>query len=257
MNRLHVVLGRVFDGGTSRSVPEGELREALDAARFGADDGLATLVEGYGPLLMRAVRKYGAVMAADDARTAAALGLWTAVQSCDGELAGTPESFTAIAAACVEASLSEAAAESSAIHVPGRTLRRFFGVLRRAGGDAELAAAIAPEYSLSREAFYAIAEAMRCGSLDVEAVAAAAARVVDAHDELSAIEVRDLVSAAFKATDDTETEVIRAAYGFSDYRPKGDAEVGADFGMSRATAQRVRSRGLGKMREALAVDVEE
>lgn len=257
MNRLQSVLDGVFSGRVSRSMSPAEVGEAVELVRAGADEGVVRLVEGFGPLLRKSVRRYAPVLSADEAAAAAVLGVHEAARTCDGSGAGSPASFTAVVSACVDVALRDAAAESAAVHVPSRTLTRFFGVLRRAGGDAELAVAIAPEFSLSREAFYAVAAAVRCGSLDVESVADAAARVVSPEDGLSALETRELIGAAFRVVDDLESDVIRAAYGFSDFRAKPDAEIAGDFGMSRTTIQRVRARGLGKMREALAVDVEE
>lgn len=257
MNRLQSVLDGVFSGRVSRSLSAEEVEAAVELVRLGSDEGVVALVEGFGPLLRKSVRRYAAVLSSDDAGAAVVLGVHRAALDCDGSGAGSPQSFTAIVSACVGVALRDASVEATAVHVPSRTLDRFFGVLRRAGGDAELAAAIAPEFAMTRETFYAVAAAVRCGSLDVESVAASAERVAAPADGLSALETRELVHAAFRVVDDLESDVIRAAYGFSDFRAKPDAEIAGDFGMSRTVVQRVRARGLGKMREALAVDVEE
>lgn len=72
----------------------------------------------------------------------------------------------------------------------------------------------------------------------------------DSHDD---VEDRLLVEAAFAAVDDLEEEVCRLAYGFSDYDPIPDSEVGYGLGLSRPKVQRVRASALGKMRDAAGV----
>lgn len=199
----------------------------------------------------------------EEALAAALLGFTEAVAAYRAEEDPDGVGVLPLLRSFVSAALGDTEAASVAVTVPTRTLKRWHGIVRRADGDLEEAARIAPTYAMTAETFWAVADARRSWdsiSADEEretSHASEAARPLwGDRDSFAAAEDRIAVEAAFLAVDDTEGDVIRDAYGFSDYRPLPDGVIAERRGMSRPTVQRRRASALGKMREALAVDVD-
>lgn len=198
----------------------------------------------------------------DEALAAALLGFAEAVAAYRPEQDPDGVGVVPLLRPYVAAALGETEATRVAVTVPERSLKRWHGIVRRAEGDLERAALLAPHYAMSAETFRAISEARRAWHSIEEDETRETSHGTDHalplwgnEDNFAAAEDRILVEAAFEAVDTLEEDVVRDAYGFSDYRPLSDGVIASRRGMTRPTVQRTRSRALGKMREALAVDV--
>ena len=262
------ILADIFDRRAEKNLTVEEERDAILAAKDGDQDATVDLLLAYAPALRNAAGQYrnaGGVWsegprdphAAEDLRSAAILGLLEAIQAFD------PEVHIRLAAV-VKGNLANALQASVvspvAFSVPSRTLKRFYMILRKAGGDVVKGAELAPQYEMTVSTFMDVLAAVRSADLalpsgeDDQATIAAweAAKPVwgvepdSAEDEL-------LVEVAFASVDEMEGDVCRLAYGFADYEPVPDAEIAHRMGLSRQKAQRVRSGALGKMRNALGV----
>lgn len=241
---LQVLSSRIFDGGESLSLSHESFSAYIDAARAGDNEAFESLALALAYTLRKEVRRFP-VLTPDDARTAAMHGLFSAVSAVDD-----PKAFAVLAGDHVRDALKQAAGELDPIPVPTRTATRYFGILRAADGDPEVAANLCERYAMTRETFSAVRAALSVGHLDAPDMEWWGAGVSSSVEE----DAEELCEAAFAALDtEQETDVVGAAYGFSDYRPHSDAEIAGDLGLSRPKVQRVRSGALVKMREALCV----
>ncbi|WP_157601800.1 hypothetical protein [Promicromonospora kroppenstedtii] len=71
------------------------------------------------------------------------------------------------------------------------------------------------------------------------------------------VEDKILVDMAFAAMTDEEARICELAYGFTEYEPVPDPEIGHRMGLSKATVQRKRQKALGQSRKALGVALAE
>lgn len=241
---LQVLAVQVFEGDAVELERE-TLHAAVLDAKGGDEQAFGLLARGFALLLRKQARPFAGILPADEVRTAALIGLLEAVSAVE-----VPEAFASVVGRYVQKSLRLAAGEVVPVPVPERTLARYLGVMREAGGDVEAAALLAESFHMSRETFYAVRAALSAASLESPGAAEWVGSL--AVEEWEAPEV--LCAAAFEALDaGPEVEVVEAAYGFSDYRPHSDSEIAGDLGWSRPKVQRVRSGALVKMREALCV----
>lgn len=243
-------------------------REAIAAAKLGDEAATIAIMYAYAPAMrngMAHFRYAGGVWSegfradhlTQELRSLAVHGLIEAIHAFNPEV---HHRLASIAAKRIIQEMAELVGPV-AFTVPTRTLTRFYSILRKADGDPVKAAAIATKHSMTVETFMDVLSAVRTTNLELasdeeddSAMLARweAARPVWSRTE-DAAEDALLVEAAFDAVDDLEEEVCRLSYGFSDYDPVPDAEIGHRLGFSRAKAQRTRSSALGKMRDALAV----
>ena len=255
-------------------------REAIALAQLGDQTATVDLIYAYAPALRNGVKWYtralpSAPQTADteDIHAQAIMGLIEAIHAFDAD---AHDRLAAIAQQYISEAIAGAASPVAAFTVPKRTLTRFFGILRAAEGDTARAIELAPQYEMRRETFLSVLSAVRnVDSYDALTNVAATWRPGQTdrkggsyeygdygHDIIAAplwdgtqadAEDRILVEAAFRAVDTMEADVTRLAYGFTDYEPVPDAEIGHRLGMSRQKTQRTRSSALGKMRSALGV----
>ena len=237
-------------------------REAIAAAKGGDNTATDKLLRAYAPVLRSAVAAYlnessSATYDADEVRATALLGFVQAVNDFDPE---THARLAAIVKKTVVRTLCNEFLTPSSFSVPARTLQRFYGILRAAEGNVFEATALAPKFDMSKETFLAVLSAVR----NVDSLDGASADDENHTDAIegarplwdgTATDAEDavLVAAAFNAVDDLEEDVCRLSYGFADYEPVPDAEIGHRLGLSRQKTQRTRSAALGKMRLALGV----
>lgn len=250
-------LSEIFDYAPSAPLTLDDEREAISAAQTGDEPATLRLLRAYAPAMRSTFARYRRAMDVDDLRAEILAAFLAAVQEFDpakgDRLAGRLGDR-------LTRGVGSAVASTSTFAIPERTLQRFYGILRRGAGDASRAAEIAPDYEMTRENFLAILAVVRQSeSLDGDAETADV-RSAEAHSlwgEGSRFEADAedaiLCEAAFRAVDEQEKDVVGLAYGFSDYDPVPDAEIGHRLGLSRPKTQRVRAGALGKMREALAV----
>lgn len=267
MLNLPSILTDVFDRRAEVRLSLEDEREALAAAQGGDADATLRLVLAYAPALRNGVAAFTRATAdgasrqdLDDVRSQAVLGLLEAIQAFDPE---RHERLAALAPGHIRNAVATEAAGVSSFTVPERTLKRFFGILRAADGNVYEAARIAPSMEMRAETFLAVLAAVRnVGSLDAALDAAAESGedswgFVDARPLWDGSEAdaddRVLVETAFEAVGPLEADVTRLAFGFSDFDPVPDAEIGHRLGFSRAKVQRTRSSALTKMRSALGV----
>ncbi|UDL14648.1 DNA binding protein [Arthrobacter phage KeAlii] len=256
------VTAEIFNNSATFSFEsvEAEL-EAIAAAKQGDNTATESLLRAYAPAIRNAVASFRSEGAdEEELRASALLGFMEAINLFD------PEKHNRLSAIVKKTLIHTLGVEymtPTSFTVPTRTLQRFYGILRKAEGNVYEAAAMAPKFDMSRETFLAVLSAVR----NVEALEATQD---DSRGEFtghgkeiqyrpiwdgSATDAEDaiLVAAAFAAVNELEADVCRLSYGFTDYEPVPDAEIGHRLGLSRQKTQRTRSSALGKMREALAV----
>lgn len=254
---LQTVLSDVFNRGvTVDPLPLEEEIEQIAAARAGDSDAVVALIRAYAPVLRSHVSRHRDTLGADEAQAVALASFVEAIHEAE-----PGERLASVVGLRLPRDLADAAATSSAAFVvPPRTVRRFFSILRKAEGDVTKAASLAPSYEMTTDTFFAVLDAVRnVGSLDAEVDATARSRTVAdlaatplyAEHAISDAEDAELVALAFEAVTPLEEEVCRLAYGFAEYDPVPDAEIGHRLGFSRAKAQRLRVGALDKMRSAL------
>ncbi|UVK63567.1 DNA binding protein [Arthrobacter phage Janeemi] len=254
----------------SRIVSAAEERDLIAAAKLGDNDATVALMYAYAPAIRNVVERFtgeGHTTTPEDEElhATALLGFAEAIAAFDPEKHDRLSSVVRVVLARV---MRDQYPGRDGFSVPARTLTRFYSILRKAEGNVYEAAALAPQYEMSRETFFAVLSAVRnTDSLD-------AAHALDdptgsegffsgelsmntrpLWDSSAAEEDALLVEAAFEAVDGVEESVCRLAYGFESYGdPVPDVEIGHRLGMTRPTVQRRRASALGKMREALAVE---
>lgn len=269
MTSFEAITTDIFDrSGERRFASVEDERQAIAKAKTGDSDATVDVLYAYAAVLRNSVRALPADVrdaALEDIRQEAILGLLEAVRAWDGD---RHLRLAAIASQYVADAVSKAASAATGFTVPERTLKRFFGILRKADGNIYDAARLAPSYEMTTETFLAVLSSVR----NVESYSASetSSGDEDGSDLLSRwdsaesivgkvrtgeeiVEDELLVEVAFGAVDDLEEDVVRLAYGFADYNTLADIEVGERLGLSRPKVQRVRSGALGKMRLALGV----
>lgn len=268
MNFQHI-LADIFDRHAERSFDSIEAeREAIAKAQLGDTQATIDLIYAYAPALRRASGQYRVAGGAgttyvEDVRMAAVEGLIEAIYAFD--LEGPHRRLAATIIGEVNDSVGTSVLGPIGFSVPSRTLTRFYGILRAAEGDVTEAVRLAPAYQMKSETFLAVLDAVRnVGTLDeTHGSADSASGDDDGYGRSDAsplwdgqqadAEDRILVEAAFRAVDDLEGDVVRLAYGFSDFDPVPDSEVAHRMGLSRQKAQRTRTSAIVKMRSALGV----
>ncbi|MFI7069520.1 hypothetical protein [Micromonospora sediminicola] len=256
------VFAQLWTASTS-PIPADEEAAVIAAAQTGDEAATLRLFTAYQPALRAAVKNamigLGGRMTRDDAQQAATLGFLEAlrVYRPDAETGGRLAAFLRHRLAD---EMTLAASEmTGGFSVPSRTLRRFFGIMARADRDPVEAARIAPDFEMSTDTFWAIWVAVSAESSLEEAVAVhgdadLAGPIGDLSEPRGVADAEDrvLCDLAFRSVDDFERDVCRLAYGFADFDPQPDAEIGHRLGgFSRLKIQRTRTRALGKMRSAL------
>lgn len=259
---LTPTLTDVFDRGLT---VEGDLPRDVEVdliadAKAGSSDALVALIRQYAPVLRQHASRHRPHMDDDEARSTAAVAVLDACHVFDP---ATQDRLAAVIVRVLQSGLSAAASSHTPMSIPTRTLQRFYGILKRADGDVTVARTLAPAYKMSEETFNDVLSALRTvdplvnDGDDPNGLANVShARPIWTGSAPDA-ETSDLVALAFAAVDPLESEVISLAYGFTDYDPVPDAEIGFRLGVNRVTAWRYRTRGIVKMRAALAADTEE
>lgn len=271
MNHFQTILSDIFDRGAEHRLSQDEERETIHAAKAGDEAATVKLLYAYAATLRACATRYriagdrpviwdgnspSNLYERQEMQALAVTGLLEAVAAFD--LNGPHDRLAATVEKYVIETLTSNMATTVPVSVPSRTLRRFFGILRRAEGDVQAAAAMAPSFEMSRETFFAVLRAVRTEYLDAPADgpellsrATVARPVWDAEEQYADAEDRILVEMAFGAVDDLETDICRASYGFTSYNPIPDGQIAADLSMTRPTVQRRRAGALSKMRDAL------
>ncbi|WNO26468.1 DNA binding protein [Microbacterium phage BabyDaisy] len=134
---------------------------------------------------------------------------------------------------------------ATSLSVPSGTLGRWFKVWRAADQDYARGAELAPTMGMTADTFRAIQHAL--AHADSEWVAVPWAAGVPTPDD----ETHRLAQVALAALNPHEREVIELVYGFRG-EPKSDGEVADILETPRVTVSKRHSRGLEKMRTALA-----
>lgn len=235
----------------------------ITAAQDGDAEAYDELLRTYGPALRNAVNRAKKTLDVEEARSTALLAFHECLMGhdvddenyVDGRLA--PRLLPALKEA-----LGEAQVEANALfQIPRRSFTRYLGILAAADGDALAARELAPSMGMKETTFDSIravvhestsVEAALAGS-EGDTLAATPILEVTEHSTFDEVEDRVLIEIAFTAVDDEEARIIELGYGFTEYDPVPDAEIGHRLGLSRPAVQRKRGKGLSKMRESLGV----
>lgn len=267
------MLTELFTYSDAVTLDEAEEVTLIAAAQAGDEDAKVRLLLAYGPALRSAVSTFtngvraerepwssdsglgSAALEVSDAQGAAVVAFLELIASHDPEV--SPRLAGRVRQVLAEA-LGGLYAEVMPWRVPSRTLKRFYGILKAADGDAEAAEAAAPDYGMSRETFRDVLVAVRgTGSLDSlldeDWSDGLATSPVYSTTPVTDVEDAILVEVAFSAVDDEQERICRLSYGFTEYEPVADAEVAHRMGLTRPTVQRKRAKALTEMRKALGV----
>lgn len=240
---------------------ENEEAAIIEAAQAGDEIAALSLMNAYGRALRSAVARFTSAglvggVPVEDLRSAAIVAFLEVIAEHDPAL--NPRLAGRVSTRLIAALAKEASGVTS-FTIPERTLSRFYGILREADGDVEVALDSVGDYGMSRETFLQVLAAIRgTDSLDghsedgadVPHVSTTAtplfspAPVVDVEDKI-------LVDMAFAAVEDEEARICELAYGFTEYEPVPDAEIAHRLDMTRPTVQHKRGKALSKMRKAL------
>lgn len=256
MTRTSNILDEIFQHSAEERLSLEDERAAIAAAQAGDVAAQERLLLAYAPALRAGVswhrRAGGASTGVDveDVRQAAVWALLEAIH--DFDLDGAYDRLAAVVHGRVHWAVSDAMGAAQTVSIPERTRRRFFAVLRTAGGDLELAERIAPDHDMSPETFRAVADAVASTSDDAYETLAEIPDLT----EYEAAENRVLVEVAFSAVTQWEGNVCRLAYGFATYEPLPDLEIAHRLGSSRSAIQRTRTSALSKMRARLLPSVD-
>ncbi|WP_067201204.1 hypothetical protein [Microbacterium sp. XT11] len=265
------ILDAKLDRG-SEPLPFDEELSLIERAQSGDEDAYVTLLRQYAHGLRNLMKsehsRASGLVDAEETRANVLLAFAEALAECDGS--------TRIAAK-LKAKAYDVAQDFhlvGALSVPTRTRQRYFQAMREAGpgGDAEAKAA---ELGMSREVFIATATAFRVDSVDEligshrrtdpgrrgNADAASDSEPVSFESiyterGYATVDQRETVARAFEAVDELTGDIIRDAYGFTEYDPIPDAEIAYRRGFSRSKVQRIRTEGIATMRRALVGDEE-
>jgi len=260
--------------------------QAIREAQAGSEEAQVLLLETYGPALRSAVSTFVRRLPQEEQAQAREDAQMEAVAAFLGMLADhDPEKSPRLAGRVSQVlaeALGEAATPDAALTIPARTLKRFYGILRKADGDLEAARALAPSLGMSVHVFDEILSVVRYsesltahegedGSGDTLSRGAATSIWNDGEEPFAEVEDAILFEIAFRAVNDDERTVIRYAYGFETGDALSDAAVvhamsehalgeervsGGETVISRPAVQRRRASGLAKMREAFGVGLE-
>jgi RNA polymerase sigma factor (sigma-70 family) len=263
MSALFTALTDVFQNGQGEKLPLEAERAAILSAQAGDEEATISLVYAYAFALRMGVAQYrhagGAGTAeVDDLRQSALLGLLEAIHAFDPE---THHRLAATIGGYIADAIAGSGAAPIALAVPERTLKRFYGILREAEGDVVRGAELAPSHAMTAETFRAVLEAVRnVTSYDAETTheedtrgASVTAGTATAVDSIAEVEDAILVANALEAIEGVEEDVVGLRYGFTEYNPLSDAEIGERLELSRQKVQRTAMSALGKMRSRLGV----
>lgn len=234
---------------------------AIQEAQAGDESAAETLLLAYGPAIRNAVSRFSDAMDADDLEASALLAFTETLASHD------PERGERLAGRLVQIlrdTIMKEATSGEAFSVPKRTLTRFYGILRAAEGDTSAARELAPSMGMSEANFDEVLTSVRSvdslqarlfGGDEDDTAEDLLARPIESRVESSFSDVEDrlLVEVAFQAVDDEEARICELFYGFTEYDPVPDGEIGHRLGLTRPTVQRRRSSALDKMRKATGV----
>lgn len=273
MFNFNQALTEVFDRKAERRISDPSVeREIIHRAKNGDESATLDLVYAYAPALRNAVKWFakanpGSTQISDveDVRSRAVMGLIEAIHAFDPE---KHERLAAIASGYITDEVSQGASSVTGFTVPPRTLKRFFGILRRAEGNIYEAMGMCRQYDMDPETFLSVLSAVR----NVESYNDEGDH--DGHDESrwvfeqaeplwSSDPVRDaedkiLVEAVFACRNDDndlterQSQILLHAYGFKNYgEPQSDAAVGEAIGATRPTVQRDHKKALAKAADRL------
>lgn len=233
-------------------IATGEAETALiAAAQSGDEQATLRLFVAYLPVLRKKIAKFRDPLGIEDARQVALLGLTHAIAAFD---ATRSDRLASVLRQHVAAALAKAVSDyARGATVASRTRRRFFKIVDLADGDLNAARALAPQHAMSLTTFDSVRRSLNVLPVSIEDAipnrdTAESTEPGYSQDE----EDQRMVDAAFAAVTSLEARVCRLAYGFEDYEPLPDAEIGHRLGIGRVKTLRVRNGALSKMADALA-----
>ena len=239
------VLDDIFRRGMEgEPITEDTERDLICAARNGSEDAFVRLAYQYAPAMRAAMRPYqGLPRDRKESYQQTLLGaLWGAIRECGTE--GRLASYLAYRAPLAEALSQHAAQAFEAVRIPARTMWRYWEVIKAAGEQARPARDVAPECGMAATTFDRI-RALQHASRGLDEVEVP-------HNAPTALaEDRRATQRALAALPDTEREVIELIYGLGGRESRTQAKVGALLGVSQSQVQRIHSRAIAIMREAL------
>ena len=217
-----------------------------------AQDGNALAMEElltkYQPAIKAAVKKVAPFINVNDAMQTASLRFIELVHEHDpekGTLTGRIKSE-------IEWALrEESTLANSQFHIPARSQRRFLTIMRLAGQDVLKGADIAEDHGMSRATFFMLSNVLtNSQSLDADPTWL---DILYHEQEFVDLETKHMAEQALNCLSGTEQYIVKAFYGFSEYREMSDAEIAQGLNMTKRQVRNIRQAALLKMRKELLV----
>lgn len=271
-------LDDLFTYADAAPLSEADEAAAIEAAQLGDEAATLSLLEAYGPVLRSTVGRFittnfsetsRGALDVEDLRSIALTAFLEVIRDHDPEKGGR---LAGIVSQRITRGLTDEFSEVSAVEVPGRTVRRFYGILREADGDVQAARDLAPSREMTHATFDAVLAAVGAESLEsrleiVNGVGYVEVEVSPVFAPSPVVDVEDkiLADAALRACTDDEHRVVSLQYGFQAVveivdgqrvqvdRLPSDREIGDILGMTRPTVQRRGKSALVAMRKSLGV----
>lgn len=240
------VLTAIFDRRLDYpSLAPAEERSLIAAARLGAGDAYVSLMQAYAPALRSAVGRMGFVSDRDESVAVAVEALISAVQVVpDGARLGGTLKIQ------LTAHFRAAHGTHRVVTVPDKIYQRYRSAMRAAEGDPDVAAGLASQYELSREAFHATHAACHGSAWDPAWIGDEAQSPWATRPDGTA---RDLAGIALGVLDSDERSVVRLMYGFDDYDPCNERVTADRLGLRVHEVRKLHTSALDKMRAASGV----
>ena len=220
----------------------------IDKAQGGDSFAMEELIKQYQPAIKAGVRKVSAFINVEDAMQTATLRFIELVHEQDH----SKGHLTARVKDEIQYALrEESTLNNSQFHVPARSQRRFLTFMKLAGGDVIAAADIAEENGMSRSTFFMISNVLsNTQSIDSSPEWL---NMLYSDQDFVDLETNDMARRALDCLDGTEQYVIKAFYGFSEYREMTDAEIAHGLNMTKRQIRGIRQKAMLKMRAELGV----
>jgi RNA polymerase sigma factor (sigma-70 family) len=217
----------------------------VEDARRGDQRAAEAIVEAVRPTVQAIAGAYCSGDHLEDATAEGLAAVWAAVVTYHP---GYPVDFETVARqAAARAILDYLATTGSGPTVSPRTARRYYALLRAAGGDLHAAAKLAasPGSDITPATLWAVHAALT----GTEPMRDEPARPVAEDDQPG---YGAAVAKLFAVLTDEERCVVSMAHGLGDLAPMSDRRIAEVLGTSRRHVQRVRSTALDKLRQRAA-----
>lgn len=214
----------------------------IRAAKVGDSTAKLALITAYEPMTKSLARPYRQIVDADDATSAIALGVLTAIAEVDD--AGIP-AFAGFVRRFVNKELKANAQLLNTVNIPPHTMHRFMSILKTADNSYEMGAQLASSMDMAEQTFRTIYLSLYAAALeDTDQLAP---------DCLASTEDTILVQIALGAMTELQRKVVTIRYGLDAYSETTLLEAGEQLQLTRSVVYRHHAMALQAARQRLGV----